>query len=85
MRAYGKHIYKYIHVYIYIYTHTHIHIIGLYARRKQLMENFVPIMAGSFISTVVGIFAVAGLNRIINPAHELKVCVCMYACMHVCT
>lgn len=45
---------------------------GLYARRKLLLANFMPIMAGTFISTLFGIFSMAGLNRLIGPTHELK-------------
>jgi len=46
---------------------------GLYSRRKLLFQNFVPIVVGTFISTLAGVFAMAGLNRVIEPAHELKV------------
>uniref|UniRef100_A0A6U4VXY5 LrgB-like protein n=1 Tax=Hemiselmis andersenii TaxID=464988 RepID=A0A6U4VXY5_HEMAN len=47
---------------------------GLYARRTLLQANFMPIMAGTFISTVLGIFTLAGLNRAFDPAHEIKLC-----------
>ena len=45
---------------------------GLYARRKLLFANFVPIMAGTFISTLAGIFTMATLNKVLDPPHDLK-------------